>query len=132
MFEVDGMNLITGGRMIAHRDPVRELLGVGRVWRSPLKSDMGRRGKTMRRREFAPLRQVLEGREGTEGRTMILVRIKQGGGGAASILTGDQSQEEHQTSSVMNTYSQNCSRRGLVEHRDLYGVLVSLTLHIQF
>jgi hypothetical protein len=67
------MNLITGGRMIAHRDPVRELLGVGRVWRSPLKSDMGRRGKTMRRREFAPLRQVLEGREGTEGRTMILV-----------------------------------------------------------
>jgi hypothetical protein len=27
LFEVDGMNLITGGRLIAHRDPVRELLG---------------------------------------------------------------------------------------------------------
>jgi hypothetical protein len=38
------MNLITGGRLIAHRDPVRELLGVERVWRSPLKSDMGRHG----------------------------------------------------------------------------------------
>jgi hypothetical protein len=102
------------------------------VWRSLLKSDMGRHGTTMRRREFA----AGSGRERrcgftTEGRTMILVRIKQGGG-TALILTGDQLQGEHQISSVMNTYSQNCSRRGFVEHRDLYGVVVSLTLHIRF
>ena len=38
-----------------------------------MKSDMGRPW------EDVSSRQVLEGREGTEGRTMILVRIKQGG-----------------------------------------------------
>jgi hypothetical protein len=124
------MNLITGGRMIAHRDPVRELLEVGRVWRSPLKSDMGRRGKTMRRRKFA----AGSGRERRYGRTGHDTRAYHTGEGTSLILTGDQSQGKHQTfiCDEYVQYSQNCSRRGLVEHRDLYGVLVSLTLHIQF
>jgi hypothetical protein len=70
------MKLITGGRLIAHRDPVRELLGVERVWRSPLKSDMGRRRKTMRRHEFA----AGSGRKRRYGRTDHDTRGYQTGG----------------------------------------------------
>ena len=35
MFEVDGTNLITGGRLIARRDAARESI-VERVWRGPV------------------------------------------------------------------------------------------------
>jgi hypothetical protein len=59
MFEVDGMNLITGGRLVGPRGPVREVKECGGQQTSggarcnPTWEAMGGHGTATGRREFA-------------------------------------------------------------------------------